>query len=85
MNKEESEAIEEILSYIDLTMKETNMTRKDILEHFDHCPLCGALIIECPFCHANTPIGYNCQECKQVLPLETLLKQIAEKIIRRQR
>jgi len=84
-SKEESEAIEEILSYIDLTLKETNMTRADILKHYDHCPLCGALIIECPFCHANTPIGYNCQVCKEVLPLETLLKQIAEKIIERQR
>lgn len=74
----ELEAIEDILSYIDLTLKENRLRHSDLIAHCDNCPLCKGLIIKCPFCESHTPIGYQCVNCHEVLPLDTLLTQIAK-------
>lgn len=76
----EMEAIRNIRGYIDLTLEESDLKRKDILKHFDNCPLCNAVIIKCPFCSSETPLAYNCPSCKKVLPLKTLLEQLARKL-----
>lgn len=76
--KKESETLENILAYIDMTLEETGLKREDLIKHFNNCPFCRATIIECPFCHSSIPVGYQCLSCRKVLPLETLLEQIAK-------
>jgi predicted RNA-binding Zn-ribbon protein involved in translation (DUF1610 family) len=79
--KKEWEAIQNILSYIELTMKEENLDRKDALKHFHECPFCGTDIIKCPHCNADVPFRYKCLNCGRVLPLETLIEGLAKKTV----
>ena len=76
-----SQAKEEIELLIETTLKEKEVTRKDLLKHLDNCPLCGSVIIECPWCKASIPFSYKCPECKKTLPLETLISKLAEKTV----
>ena len=79
MTTKEYETIQNILSYIDLTLDETQLKRENLIRHFDNCPLCSASVIECPFdSRHSTPIGYKCIVCGKVLPLESLLEQLAK-------
>lgn len=63
---------------MDLVLEEKGLKRKDLVKHYNKCPLCESTIIECPFCKASIPVGYSCLSCGKVLPLETLLEQIAK-------
>jgi predicted RNA-binding Zn-ribbon protein involved in translation (DUF1610 family) len=69
---------------IESTLKERELNRRDLLEHFSECPLCHAVIIKCPWCKRSIPFSYQCPECKKVLPLETLITQLSESLARKE-
>lgn len=75
------EVVEEILTYIEMTLKENNLELKDIFESLRICPLCHVKIIQCPFCEKSTPVDYKCHNCDRVLPLDRILEKLAEAVI----
>jgi predicted RNA-binding Zn-ribbon protein involved in translation (DUF1610 family) len=79
--KKEYEVIQDILSYTETTLKDSELERKDLLKHFEECPFCGSDIVECPFCHSAIPFRYKCSSCGRVLPLESLIEALAKKTI----
>lgn len=80
-----SEIQQELEFFVESTLKEKGIARKDLTKHLDNCPLCHAVIIECPFCHNSIPFSYLCPECKKTLPLETLITKLSETIVEKQR
>jgi len=80
-----SEIQQELEFFVESTLKERGIARKDLTKHFDNCPLCHAVIIECPFCSSSIPFSYRCPECNKVLPLETLISKLSETIVEKQR
>jgi predicted RNA-binding Zn-ribbon protein involved in translation (DUF1610 family) len=75
------EVLEEILTYINMTLKENNLELKDLFEDLSTCPLCHTKIIKCPFCEKPTPVDYKCHNCDKVLPLDRILEQLAKVIM----
>ena len=73
-----SKVVEEIQKFIDTALAEENLTFQEVISHFKRCPLCRARVIKCPFCGERTPIDFKCHNCKETLPLETILKQLAK-------
>ncbi len=80
MNKAKvvSEATEQLEFLIESELKERGIQRRDLLEHSDHCVLCHAVLISCPWCGSKIPFAYQCPECKKVLPLQTLVEKLSE-------
>ena len=74
------EVINEILGYIELTLKENNLTWEDIFKEFAVCPLCHSKIITCPFCGKKTIIDYKCSQCGKVLPLDRIIEELAKTV-----
>ena len=74
------EVINEILGFIELTLKENNLTWEDIFKELSLCPLCHSKIITCPFCGQKTIIDYKCSQCGEVLPLDRIIEQLAKTI-----
>jgi len=72
--------LNEILGYIELTLKENNLTWKDLFKELSVCPLCHSKIIECPFCRGKTIIDYKCQNCGKVLPLDRIIEELSKTI-----
>ena len=67
----------EIQSYIDMTLQEEKITFQELLNHFNVCPLCRVRLIKCPWCEQRTPLDIRCHSCNKVLPLDTILTQLA--------
>jgi hypothetical protein len=85
MNKAKivSEATQQLEFLIDSELRENGIQRRDLLEHSDHCVLCHAVLISCPFCNSKIPFAYQCPECKKVLPLQSLVEKLSETIASR--
>jgi len=74
----DTELVDSIVNYIELSLKEKNMSLEEFFSHLSVCPLCHVKVIECPFCHKRTPIDYKCHRCEKVLPLQRLPELIAK-------
>jgi predicted RNA-binding Zn-ribbon protein involved in translation (DUF1610 family) len=79
--KKEYETIQDIISYTETALKDSELERSDLLKHFETCPFCSVEIVQCSSCGKPTPFNYKCVNCKKVLPLETLIRQLAKKTV----
>jgi len=74
----DTQLIDDIVNYVNISLQENNMTLEQFLEHLKVCPLCHVKIIECPFCQKKTPLDYKCHRCGKVLPVSRIPELIAK-------